>query len=443
MKLQSIILGAAAAGCALGVALPARVTAAVSDEDFNTLKSQVQQLNENVQGLQQQHARDQQTIEQLQQNLGATQLLATNAVEKADAAQVQATRPLANPANSATHHIMMGGDAEVQFGKAEGQRGSFVLADFAPIFLYRASDNILFEAGFDVTLQNGTTDGMNNSGAGTAIDLSFAQLDYLFNDYVMLVAGYDLLPLGTYSERSAGWINKIPDSPLVRDLLPGAGVGVQLRGAVPVGQSGQSLTYAVYGVNGPSSVDGTGNADQLDLGGNIGIRSDGTQANLHENPSGGGRLGWFIPFKPHYDLELGISGQSGQWDNAGRYLWSAGVLDASLHLGPYFETKGEYVGTWVQTADRGTLHPHGFWVQSSYKLAGFGLEFPVINDLEVVGRYDTMNDGLGTNTRRGTAGLVYYITNTLLVEGDYEFLHSTGPAALPANQLIFQLSYGF
>ena len=39
------MFGLAAAGCALGVALPARVAAEVSDADFNALKDLVQQMN--------------------------------------------------------------------------------------------------------------------------------------------------------------------------------------------------------------------------------------------------------------------------------------------------------------------------------------------------------------------------------------------------------------
>jgi hypothetical protein len=38
-------------------------------------------------------------------------------------------------------------------------------------------------------------------------------------------------------------------------------------------------------------------------------------------------------------------------------------------------------------------------------------------------------------------GYVYYFTNTLLFEGDYEFVNSNDPSQ--ADQLIFQLSYGF
>ena len=124
-------------------------------------------------------------------------------------------------------------------------------------------------------------------------------------------------------------------------------MGVELQGAIPLGDAGEFLNYQVYGVNGPSSSDGSGSPGQLDLGGNVGLRSDDTVANLHGHPSGGGRLGFFMPFpyKPHYDLELGVSGQSGEWDDAGNHLWSAGVLDAALHLGPNFEAKGEYILT--------------------------------------------------------------------------------------------------
>ena len=341
-------------------------------------------------------------------------------------------------------------------GKVAGQHSAFTLADFAPIFLYRAGDNVLFEAGFDIRLQNGAVTLANgntgNRGVETSIDLSFATLDYLFNDYVTIVAGDMLLPLGTYSERSAGWLNKIPDDPLPRSVLPASGVGLQLRGAIPIGQAGQLVSYSLYGANGPGSVDGSGNATFVDSSGNVlpnldfgnvGIQSNGNTGNLHASPSGGGRLGWFFPLKPHYDLELGVSGQSGPWNDAGNRLWSAAVVDAALHISPYFEAKGEYINTWVQTEDRGTIEPGGWWVQAGYKLAGLNLNLPLINNLELVGRYDTTNDGLGTRTDRETIGYVYYLTNTLWFEGDYEFLQSRGPNALPSNKWVFQLSYGF
>ncbi len=451
MKIRSLTIGIAVAGC---IALPRFVMAQVSTNDFDALRKTVEQLNDKVQKLEQSHEQDekareadQQQIQQLKRQLGETQATATNAAQKADAvAQVQSALPVVNAGPSALHNFSMVGDAEVQFGKTAGQHATFALADFAPIFLFRANDDVLFEAGFDIGLNN-NTDAAGNRAAGssTSVSLSFAQMDYLLNDYVTVVAGDMLLPLGTYSERGAGWLNKIPDDPLVRDLLPGSGIGAQLRGAVPMGQAGQMFTYSFYGANGPSSADGTGDASALDLGGNV-----GDTPNWHSNPSGGGRIGWFYPWKAHYDLELGVSGQSGAWDDAGKDSWSAAVVDAALHVGPNIELKGEYINTWVQTDDTGTLRPRGWWAQAGYKLAGLNLELPYINNVELVGRYDEMNDGgllgggLGsTKTDRYTMGYVYYLSSSLWLKGDYEILRSRGPNALPPNDFVFQLSYGF
>ena len=100
----------------------------------------------------------------------------------------------------ATHSFSIVGDAEFQFGKIDGQHGAFMLSDFAPIFLFRGGDKILFEAGFDFIIQNNAPGG---SGYTTTVNLSFATLDYLINDYITFVGGNMLLPLGTYSERSA------------------------------------------------------------------------------------------------------------------------------------------------------------------------------------------------------------------------------------------------
>lgn len=440
---------------------PAMHAAAVTDDEFKALKDLVTQQGKRLDQLEQAHERDQKTIQdsqkiheqdqqeiqRLKQQVDETQKTATNALQKADAvSQVQPVHPVP-PVPSATHNFTMVGDAEVQFGKVDGSHSAFALADFAPIFLFRAHDNILFEAGFDITLQNTATPTSpttsHDAGATTSVALTFGTLDYLFSDYSTFVGGLMLLPLGTYSERSAGWLNKIPDDPLPRDLLPGSGVGAQFRGAIPVGSPGQSLTYAIYGANGPSSLDGSANHDQLDLGGNVGIKGDGGFGNLHGSPSVGGRIGWFRPWKAHFDFELGLSGQTGTWDDADQHQWSAGVVDGAIHMGSNIEIKGEYIYTWQETADLGTIHPHGWWVQGAYKLAGLNLDTPFVNNLELVARYDAKRDSShGINTDRYTFGYVYYLSNTLLFEGDYEFHHSTDPIE-NHNVFVFQLSYGF
>jgi len=474
MKTPCWNVGLAVTICALTIALPSRApaqatAAPVSADDFKALQAQVQKLSEQVQTLQQTttaqqqtHDQDMQQIKDLQDKLDKTQQTADDAEQKSTAAAQTQSQPLPSvPLDEATvnHSFQMLGDAEFQYTKADNQHGTFMLADFAPIFLYRGGDNILFEAGFDFILQNnggspGTsadsagdiTPTSNTSGYTTTINLSFAQLDYMMNDYVTLCAGNLLLPLGTYSERSAGWLNKFPDSPLPRNLVPGTGVGAELRGAVPIGNGGASFSYSIYGVNGPGSSDGTGNAGSLDIaGGNVGLRSDDVAANLHPDPSGGGRLAVFWPFSPHTDLEVGLSGQSGEWDNAGSHIWTAGIADASLHLGPNFELKGEYIRSGFGSDDMGLIQQNGWWVQASYKLAGLNLNLPFTNNLELLGRYDTINDGFGTTTQRESVGYAYYLTSALLFEGDYEFINTDNfnPGQNPTGQLIFQLSYGF
>jgi hypothetical protein len=435
--------------------------AAVSDDEFRALRDLVLQQGHRLDQLEQahtadqkkmqeyqkQHEADQQQIQTLKQQLQPTPPApALTTAPPQSTVTIQPIHPVpATP--SATHNFFVAGDGEVQFGKVDGSHSAFALADFAPIFLFRAHDNILFEAGFDITLQNTSTPTApgrsHDSGAETAVELTFATLDYAFSDYSTFVGGLMLLPLGTYSERGAGWLNKIPDDPLARDLVPGSGVGVQFRGAIPIGTSGQSLTYAVYAANGPSSNDGSANHDQLDLGGNVGIRGDGSLGNLHGSPSAGGRIGWFKAWKPHYDLELGLSGQSGTWDDADQHAWSAAVVDGALHFGSNVEIKGEYIHTWLDTTDNGTIHPRGWWVQGAYKLAGLNLDVPLINNLELVGRYDAKRDSAqGIDTDRYTIGYVYYFSNTLLFEGDYEFHHSND-ADENHNLFVFQLSYGF
>lgn len=451
MRTHNLLLGLAAAGCVTGTALPPLASAEVSDADFNALKEMVLKLNSQVQSLQQTnllqqqaHQQDMAEIRQLQEKLAEARPVGTNTVERI--IETAETQPIPRePIDEATvnHNFMITGDAEVQYDKSTHQNGTFLLADFAPIFLYRAGDNLLFEAGFDTTLQNGGTPPAN-SGYGTTFNLSFAQMDYVINDFVTLCAGELLLPLGTYTERGAGWLNKIPDDPLAVDaLIPGTGIGAELRGAAPMGDGGSFINYAIYGVNGPGSSDGTGSAGALDLGGNVGLRSDGVVANLHSDPSGGGRLGIFLPlpYRPRYDLEFGLSGQAGEWDPAGNHLWTAGVLDAAMHLGPNFEAKGEYIMTRFGSDDLGMVDQNGWFVQASYKLAGLNLEAPLLNNVELISRFDFVRDGMGTKTRRLTAGFIYYITNTFLFEGDYEFLHSTDPTM--SDQLLLQLSLGF
>ena len=102
MKTRRWMFGLVAAVCAMGMALPPRAAAEVSDADFNALKETVQKLSEQVQSLQQTnimreqtHEKDLQQIQQLQEKLAETQQIATNAEQKSIAAAQTQTDPAA------------------------------------------------------------------------------------------------------------------------------------------------------------------------------------------------------------------------------------------------------------------------------------------------------------------------------------------------------------
>jgi len=140
------------AGSALWMATPAPVQAEVSDADFKALQETVAKLADEVQSLrqtnqlvQQIHEQDQVQLQQLQQKLVETQQTATAAQQTAAAAATAQTQPLPRmPLDEATvnHNFMMLGDAEVQYVKPNQGNGSFYLADFAPIFVYRGGGAI-------------------------------------------------------------------------------------------------------------------------------------------------------------------------------------------------------------------------------------------------------------------------------------------------------------
>src|SRR5258708_4001605 len=94
----------ATAGCALAMtmAMPSRIMADVSDEEFKALKEMVNKLAQKVQTLEQTHATASKThqkaveeIQQLKKVVGETQSTAANAEAKADAAtQIQPIHPI-------------------------------------------------------------------------------------------------------------------------------------------------------------------------------------------------------------------------------------------------------------------------------------------------------------------------------------------------------------
>jgi len=429
---------------------------AQTSDDFKAMKELLEKQGGQIQELLKGRAEDQQKIQRLEQLVGETQKkaeqsqqTATTAQQKAEetqkttadvAAKVQTLQSTPSEEASAQRNFLVTGMADFLYQKTEGQNGSFAQAHVAPILLFRANDKTLFETELEMKVA---------SDGSTELGLEYAQLDYLVNDYLTLIAGRFVLPLGVVREKhDAVWINKLPIMPLPESdttaLIPENDIGVQARGGFHLNDRAL-MTYAAYIGNGPGSGgDGPGHFDSTSTWQPTSNPFNGGSS-MSGKPNGGGRLAIFYPWEPNHDVEFGVSGQTGRGTD--NMLWSAFALDAAVHLGPNLECRGEFVNTWEDTSDVGTLERKGWWLQAAYKLAGLDREWPLINNLEAVFRYggESLPDG---HINQYDIGFIYHVSNTLLLKGAYSILDGNAYNADSENNrwpnmFTFQVAHGF
>jgi hypothetical protein len=409
---------------------------AFTDEEFRAVQQQLQQQAEEIKDLKKGRVEDQKEIQSLKQKLGATDQKAEEAQKTATeaTAKVQPVNPVPSEEAAAQRNFLITGGMDVLYQKHESDNGSFFLNHFNPILLFRATDKVLAEGSLEMSVE----------GDGTAeVNLEYAQIDYLFNDYLTLIAGRFLLPIGVVREKiDAAWINKLPILPLPEAddtaLFAENDIGAQARGAFHVCDP-VTLTYALFVGNGPGD-NGPGTLPAF----NEGVSANG-------KPNGGGRLALFYPWEAHDDIEVGVSGQTGPYSADGKQLFSVFAVDAALHLSPNFEARGEFIQTWQENTGLSTTDREGWWVQAAYKLAGLNLEWPMINNVEAVFRVGEEHQQ-GGHVYEYDLGLNYHITNTLIVKGAYSFFQSNlhnfvnpdgDTLDLNRNALTLQAVYGF
>jgi hypothetical protein len=450
LKTKLFVIGVVVAGFVGGPLL--RDALAVTDEEFRALQQQMQQQGEQIQDLKKGREEDQKEIQRLKDKVGETEKKATETQKATEetqkkleetqkvaseaAAKVQPVNPVPSEEATAKGNFLLSGAFNVVYSKTEGSHGSFAIGEFNPLFLYRYGDKVLFEGEMVFSLD--TPDMGGETEATTEIE--YATLDYLLNDYVTIVAGKMILPLATFKERlDASWINKLPTFPLpyrdeVNPIAPEGDIGIQARGGFHLGDT-MSLGYSVYLVNGPNSDVETNGTETINLG--------RTGSDFNGSPSGGGRLGLFIPCtsRPNTDFEIGVSGQTGTWDTKNDLLYSVFALDAALHLGPALELRAEYLRSWQERSGQSTLERDGVWAQIAYSLSGLDVDFPMIRNTELVFRYGG-DANPGGYVNQYALGLDYHITHTLQFKADYEF-NSSHNHDFDNNQFNLQMAWGF
>jgi hypothetical protein len=361
----------------------------------------------------------------------------------ADTDKVVATpvAPLQEPMLGTTKfHI--GGFGTGTFEARNGSVSNFS-ATFNPIFLWELSPKLLFESRLEI----------EPSGSGTNLELEYAELTYLLNDYITLGLGEFLTPSNVFVERfEALWIDKLPDRPLaVYDgILPERTFGFQVRGGVPIGST--RANYAFYVSNGPNlNVFNRGRAGTLEFN---------NFSDNNDDKAFGGRIG-FLPIpgvEVGYGFETAKPGTQGTSFADVRSLLQSVDLnitrDSDLLKGR-IDLHAQYAWSHVDHAVYDPNGAFGFgplsftsesdggYAQLAYRPTKLDGDF--VRNLELVFRWDHLSrapSGLGAvQEERWTLGLDYWLSPGTVVKAAYEWDNPHGEPN--KNALFLQVATGF
>lgn len=330
--------------------------------------------------------------------------------------------------------IHMAGYADVGYSNGESDDGSYAVGTFAPIFHYQYKDLVMLESELDIQI---------DEVGETEIDLEYLTIDIFLNDYVTLVMGKFLSPIGQFRQNlHPSWINKQPSAPVGfghDQAAPNAEVGIQFRGGIPTGPL--KINYAVYGGNGPALEQDAGEFDKIETPG-MNVDGDG-------NKVYGGRLGAYIPA---IKLDIGASGAAGRtavWDTGtdpvtyerSRDYQAIGADFATKFFGIDF--RGEYVkqmiGKQIVSAVPEKAEWSAWYSQVAYLVSPIKTEFAL--------RYGAYNTPERTTNRTQTAISVNYLfTNNVIGKVGYEnneIPNDLNPKQRVDNRVLVQLAYGF
>jgi len=350
------------------------------------------------------------------------------------------------------------GNVGFDYNDANGdETSSFSGGNFVPIFLFKATDRLMFESEVDFNL----------SGDEIEIDVEYADIIYVLNDYMNVRAGKFLLPFGTFMERlHPSWINRMPTRPLGfghDGIAPISGVGVELRGAFRIGAA--TMNYSVYGTNGPR-LKTPGGEEPLESGMLM-------FSNLKDNNNSrayGTRIG-LLPFSDS-STEIGFSyytsdkvGTKGSvYENIGANLYA---IDFSYvkqlpAIGGTVDVKAQYNKSKIDNTTYNVEEEPGefedlifnnesksYYGQLSYRPTMSETNF--IKNLEFVGRYSKLEtpegSGFQTDQEEFSMGLNYWLNWHSVLKLNYQNISGTGGhdggGEIDQNGLFIQWALGF
>lgn len=279
----------------------------------------------------------------------------------------------------------------------------------------------------------------------TETELEYLSLDLFLNDYMTLVVGKFISPVGQFQQNlHPSWINKLPSAPIgfgaghggASQATPIADVGAQMRGGFALKDT--RFNYALVVGNGPRIIAEEHEGDvEIE-----GLDTSGTVSDLNNNKSVGGRLG----FLPIPNLEVGVSALTA----TAAYVGDEAIDDrdydvygADFYYAPDYiknlTLRGEYVktelgagGAGEEDADEKTWE--AWYVQASYFIEQYKLE-PVL-------RYGEYENSHGETQTQWAPALNYRFSSNIIAKFAYEFNEIDGEDEV-SDRFVMQLAYGF
>jgi hypothetical protein len=283
-----------------------------------------------------------------------------------------------------------------------------------PVLLVPLGDRWLVESRAEFEGKFQRPPGGGPYGGPVTKHVDYAQVDYIFNPYVTIVAGRFLTPFGIFNERLYPiWIRALQPDPLILPINTAPSDGTMLRGGFPINAT-VNLNYALY-------VSAT----------SIGIGSVDSERHV------GGRMGFFFPGRR---LEVGGSWQKTLQDERKNAL--------GFHMG-WQPTK---VPLNLRSEFARSFEGSGYWVEGAYRLSQAHFWQKAMRRTEVVGRAQQYFTGTITtaaaalfnlpaaNTREADFGINYFLRDGL--KGVASYGRGFSPSG-DYNQWTFGIAYRF
>jgi hypothetical protein len=331
--------------------------------------------------------------------------------------------------------------------------GGFYFGEFTPDFLLKLNDWIFLEAEI----------GIGSTGSVSAG--SFAQADFFVTDWLTIIAGRFVAPIGWYNERlNNPWVNKLPaDAPgsvplLWLQVLPAFSLlGVEAQGSFYLGCTPLKLEYNAYISNGLNFSPATAGMPTINELANLENMTGNTFISITNDKAFGGRIGlWW----PEIGVAGGISGYiNGDYVKGGFEdsisLWA---VDLNYRRGNW-DVRAEYGMTYQHAANfiDSNIRRQGFHVQVAYRPWDVANRY--LQRTEVVYRYGYVDfRGIDATTldlttfstpvdvpirrQQNEFGVNYYFYPRMVLKFAYQVNDEPG-FHLHDNQFLTELAWGW